>query len=288
MLARVERGRGKIRLQRCRVTFAMTTLFAMAQFCEHSRSLANIVPLLGAGIAWHFKDWRYASDVLRGGSSSGSLKMSTEDDSVEFQGHLVRKPGTKPFAQALLQAKFLPDALRTCHGLRADISKADNFEYSVLLQMRGAPSGATYEFSFRPEGSGLVDMPFHEFVPKIYGNPAPKLPRLELSKVEYLTLQVQGGESEGPFSLQLRSLSGLMGKEFRPPPERWVCRACGTMNHPSVDTCIRCGCSREDEVAKLQAKIKEQEAAGRWECPGCGALNYLLAGECRKCGTPKP
>jgi len=170
----------------------------------------------------------------------------------------------------------------------------DGQEYCLSLEMGGAAGGVTHDFAFQPEGEGPVEMRFREFRPMLRGRPSPVAPPLKPELVKVVSLRTQRRE-EGPFSLTLRGISGLLGTEAPPKPDparlgRWACDACGTMNFRAAETCVRCGSPKAviDQIAERKAAAEAKAKATRWECTGCGANNFAALQECQKCGAPRP
>mmetsp|Transcript_36905 Transcript_36905/g.114866 ORF Transcript_36905/g.114866 Transcript_36905/m.114866 type:complete len:217 (+) Transcript_36905:143-793(+) len=167
--------------------------------------------LLGSGslAGWQFGAWRPVTDAVRGGVSSASLRPHPEG--AEFSGSLDPSKLRAGFAGMSLPASALPEALERFAGLGVDVAACDGFEYSVLLKVRGAASGASHQFKFRPLAPGRLLMPYGDFKPILRGRAAPQLPPLDLKEVESLSLQISSNfcEQSGSFSLVLRSIEGL-------------------------------------------------------------------------------
>lgn len=259
--------------------------------------LASVVPLLGGSAVWHLNHWRPENDNVRGGSSSASLKAATEATGVHFSGSLGEsRPTDEAFAGVALRVNLLPEQLSEVRGLSLDVADGDGMQYAVSLSLRG--STTTRKFRFKAEGEGPVEMLFRDFVPTLRnGRPAPEPhPPLNLSRVEMMSLRAEGGPDQGasPFSLKLRSVSAIPGREVVVVPSaretKWTCPACNTMNFGSATECTRCGESIAAMNAKEQAKAKAAAdlKPSRWVCDGCGARNFPMATECHKCGAPKP
>lgn len=246
--------------------------------------------------AWCFNRWRAETDDVRGGASSAQFKGLTDaSGDAEFCG-MLSSSVRDPFASVSLQASALPEPLSEMKGLVLDISEADGSEYSVGLRMLGAPAGIQHAFKFTAE-AGRLEMYFRDFQPMLQGRVQPDdETRLVLERVESITIQKHGanGLSHEPFSLVLRSVCGIPGRDLPPPPPparktKWTCRACGTMNFDSSDSCTRCGEGRyaEEERAASAAADAARKQQVKWECGACGQKNFASASECYKCGAPR-
>jgi len=275
----------------------VVTIAFMGEVARRLCGLASTVPLLGGKVPWRLNDWRPDNDNVRGGSSSSSLKGATDAAGVHFSGSLGESsPTDDAFAGVALRVNLLPEELSEVRGLSLDVADADGMQYTVLLSLRG--STATRKFRFKAEGEGTIDMLFKDFVPTLRnGRPAPEPhPPLNLSRIEMMSLRAEGGSGQGasPFSLTVRSVSAIPGREEVVVPSaretKWTCPSCGTMNLGSATECTRCGETLAGFAAKEEAKLKaaSDEKPSRWVCDGCGARNFPMATECHKCGAPKP
>mmetsp|Transcript_34622 Transcript_34622/g.79727 ORF Transcript_34622/g.79727 Transcript_34622/m.79727 type:complete len:322 (+) Transcript_34622:26-991(+) len=256
---------------------------------------ANLAQLLGRE-AWFFNRWRAETDDVRGGASSAQFQGLTDASGhAVFAGNLAAAVDD-PFASVSLQAAALPQPLEELKGLILDIAEADNLEYAVGLRMLGAPAGIQHTFPFQPE-VGRIEMLFRDFKPTLQGSPCPDSQSpLMLGKVESITLQVRSTllKDDQPFSLVLRKVEGIPGRELPPPPlparkTKWICAACGTMNFDTSKFCTRCGEGRyaEEERAERAAKQSARKRPDKWECAACGHKNFAAAVECHMCGAPR-
>lgn len=260
-----------------------------------AKSEKPAVQLLGRE-AWRFNVWRAETDDVRGGQSQASfLGLTDESGHAEFLGQL--EADKDAFAGVSLQASQLPEALCELKGLVLHLEEADGKEYAVALRMLGAPAGVEHVFRFKAEGKSRVEMFFRDFKPTLRGKETEDVqPALALERVQSITLQTRRSfdNSAGPFSLVLKQLEGLVGRELPPPPKparetKWTCSACGTMNFGIARYCERCGESRnaeEDRARRARAEA-ERYAQKKWECAGCGQKNFPTSEECFKCGAPR-
>jgi len=269
-----------------RILLAACLLCFLKSICP-STLLSSTVPLFGGPAPWRYNDWRQVTDNIRGGTSTAYLRGVT-DIGAEFSGELDVTRPRDGFAGMAYKVENLPHDLTKLEGISIDVVEQDGNEYQISLEMRGAISGATHKFKFKPEKPGVHEMPFKDFVPMLRGNPAPKLPPLDLERVETISLEVGShlGKQSGPYTLTLRGLSGVEGSfvpEETDKPKKWTCKGCSTMNSPTAETCVRCGAVRG--AKKVEPKV--EAAPSKWKCTGCGATNFAVADECMKCGGPR-
>mmetsp|Transcript_123927 Transcript_123927/g.246710 ORF Transcript_123927/g.246710 Transcript_123927/m.246710 type:complete len:290 (-) Transcript_123927:65-934(-) len=273
------------------------TVVFIGRVAKRLSGIASTVPLLGGRVVWRLNDWRPDNDNVRGGSSSASLKAATETAGVHFSGSLGEpRPNDEVYAGVALRVNLLPEQLSEVRGLSLDVAESDGMQYAMSLSLRG--STTTHKYNFKAEGEGPIDMLFRDFVPTLRnGRPVPEPhPPLNLSRVEMMSLRAEGGSGQAasPFSLTLRSVSAIPGREVVAVPSaretRWTCPACNMMNLGTSSECTRCGESLAAIAAKEQAKMKAAADAkpSRWTCNDCGARNFPVATECHKCGASKP
>eukprot|EP00438_Fugacium_kawagutii_P030382 Skav226479 [mRNA] locus=scaffold4441:84685:87127:- [translate_table: standard] len=181
---------------------------AMAAALMATLAEAATVPLLGGPRDWHFSSWKAITDQIRGGVSTAELVPV--EGGARFQGKLDPSKLHAGFAGMNLDVKHLPVDFSELSGLQLDFLDADEFEYTLLVKLKGAKEGTSYQVRFVPKKSMPFDATFKEFQPYYRGHPDPSAPPLDKSQVETLAIQIASnftGQS-GAYKLDLKSISG--------------------------------------------------------------------------------
>eukprot|EP00930_Biecheleria_cincta_P064896 TRINITY_DN50588_c0_g1_i1.p1 TRINITY_DN50588_c0_g1~~TRINITY_DN50588_c0_g1_i1.p1 ORF type:complete len:224 (+),score=32.34 TRINITY_DN50588_c0_g1_i1:70-741(+) len=206
------RGRGRsiaaVAAAAAFVAGSQSSLMQLRQ--KHPSNCATFVsvPLLGGSAGWNFGRWKSITDAVRGGVSTARLEPTPSG--AKFSGHLDPSKLNAGFAGIHLDAALLPESLERMEGLQLDVVAADCFEYSVLLKLRNADKGSSYQLRFRAE-PGLIDLAFCNFAAYRRGRPDAHAPALDLSQVDSLALQVASNftSQSGTFSLEMQAIRGL-------------------------------------------------------------------------------
>lgn len=149
-----------------------------------------------------FKKWRAVNDGVMGGRSVGRYRL-TDQKMLEFYGRLSLE-NNGGFASIRLPANDLK--LREGDLLILKL-KGDGRTYNMNLYTQGNLSGFSYRQSFKTLPNKLIEvrMPVENFVATWRGRVFPKQ-RLKPDEVAGLGFFL-GDKKEGPFSLQLKSIS---------------------------------------------------------------------------------
>ncbi|CAK9078479.1 unnamed protein product, partial [Durusdinium trenchii] len=125
---------------------AATASLAAASLVTAPRPRA-VVPLLGGSAAWHFQSWRAITDQVRGGVSTARLVAaeSGDDPRARFEGTLDPSKLNAGFAGVNLDVSLLPEKISELSGLQVDVFETDGREYSLLVKLKGAESGSSYQ-----------------------------------------------------------------------------------------------------------------------------------------------
>lgn len=161
-------------------------------------------------MSWHFGQWKPVTDAVRGGVSTARLIPSKAG--AKFQGTLDPSKLKAGFAGVNLDVAELPEPLTTFTGLQLDVAGSDGREYTLLLKIRGAEPGSSYQVRFTPEPfESLVEVPFSRFAGFRRGRPDPTAPPLLLAEVKTIALQIASNfqEQSGDYQLELKGLAGL-------------------------------------------------------------------------------
>ena len=172
-------------------------------------SKSAAVPLLGGQASWHFGKWQAITDAVRGGVSTASLVPSKVG--AKFQGTLDPSKLKAGFAGVNLDIAELPKPLTDFTGLQLHVANADGREYTLLLKLRGAKSGTSYQVRFTPKPDSSLEAPFTDFAGYYRGRPDPAAAALRLEDVGTIALQIASNfqQQSGDFELELSSLAGL-------------------------------------------------------------------------------
>lgn len=167
------------------------------------------VPLLGGSLDWHFSSWKAITDQIRGGVSTAELvPLGT---GARFHGMLDPSKLQAGFASIVLDVKLLPVDFSELTGLQLDVSDADGLEYGLLVKVKGAKSGSTYQTRFVPKKLTPYQASFEEFQAYYRGHPDASAPPLDKSQVEVLGIQIASNftKQSGSYQLDLKSISGI-------------------------------------------------------------------------------
>ena len=193
---------------------AVAAATAVATSCTtalaESRSAAAApVPLLGGPVSWHIGQWKPITDAVRGGVSTARLIPSKAG--AKFEGTLDPSKLKAGFAGVNLDVSELPKSLADFTGLRLDIAGSDGREYTLLLKIRGAEAGSSYQVRFTPEPDQSLEAPFSRFVGFRRGRPDPTAPPLHTADVGTIALQIASNfqEQSGDYQLELKGLAGI-------------------------------------------------------------------------------
>ncbi|CAE7433763.1 recA [Symbiodinium sp. CCMP2456] len=192
---------------------AVAAATAVATSCTtalaESRSAAAPVPLLGGPVSWHFGQWRPVTDAVRGGVSTARLIPS--EAGARFQGTLDPSKLKAGFAGVNLDVAELPKPLTDFTGLKLDVAGSDGREYTLLLKIRGAEAGSSYQVRFTPAPEESLEVPFSRFAGFRRGRPDPTAPPLHTADVGTIALQIASNfqEQSGDYQLGLKGLAGV-------------------------------------------------------------------------------
>eukprot|EP00434_Breviolum_minutum_P020809 symbB.v1.2.018357.t1/scaffold1457.1/size117646/15 len=171
------------------------------------------VPLLGGPKTWHFGKWRAITDQVRGGVSTAQLLPWEKEGccGARFTGTLDPSKLSAGFAGMNLDVKYLDVKESNLHGLQLEISDTDGREYTLLLKLKGAESGSSYQVRWVPVKQSSFEAPFNKFSAYRRGRPDPEAPPLDPSEIEILAIQIASNftQQSGNFQLDLKSINGL-------------------------------------------------------------------------------
>lgn len=87
----------------------------------------------------------------------------------------------------------------------------DGREYTLLLKLKGAESGSSYQVRWVPVKQSSFEAPFNKFSAYRRGRPDPEAPPLDPSEIEILAIQIASNftQQSGNFQLDLKSINGL-------------------------------------------------------------------------------
>jgi NADH dehydrogenase [ubiquinone] 1 alpha subcomplex assembly factor 1 len=159
----------------------------------------SVIVVFGADAA----KWHEISDPVMGGISSS--EMVAEDAVGVFKGVVSLEHGGGFASVRSVEGHF---DLSGYDGLTVRV-RGDGKRYGLRLRTSEASDGVNHQADFTPALGAWLDMklPFAAFQPVFRGRPVASQPALDPGAIKTFGLII-AGRQEGPFRLELESISG--------------------------------------------------------------------------------